>query len=86
MLCAMFGWNWPSGSGEEVENVKSLQMDRQTDRRTDRQTDDRQQAIKKAHVSFQLGWAKKNYAAKVIHTGTSSKLKVNQRIRLLKGT
>ena len=24
MLCAKFGWNWPSGSGEEDENVKSL--------------------------------------------------------------
>ena len=37
MLCAKFGWNWPSGSGEEDENVKSLQTDRQTDRRqTDR--------------------------------------------------
>ena len=23
MLCAKFGWNWPSGSGEEDENVKS---------------------------------------------------------------
>ena len=22
MLCAKFGWNWPSGSGEEDENVK----------------------------------------------------------------
>ena len=31
MLCAKFGWNWPSGSWEEDENVKSLQMDRQTD-------------------------------------------------------
>ena len=31
MLPAKFGWNWPSGSGEEVENVKSL---------TDGQTDD----------------------------------------------
>ena len=31
-LCK-FGWNWPSGSGEEDENVKSLQTDRQTDRR-----------------------------------------------------
>ena len=27
MLCVKFGWNWPSGSGED-ENVKSLQMDR----------------------------------------------------------
>ena len=34
-----FGWNWPSGSGEEDENVKSLQKDRQTDRQTDGQTD-----------------------------------------------
>jgi hypothetical protein len=22
MICAKFGYNWPSGSGEEVENVK----------------------------------------------------------------
>ena len=29
MLCATFGWTWPCGSGEEIENVKSLQMDRQ---------------------------------------------------------
>ena len=29
MLCAKFGWNWPSGSGEKDENVKSLQTDRQ---------------------------------------------------------
>ena len=26
MLCAKFGWNWPSGSGEENENVKRLQQ------------------------------------------------------------
>ena len=51
MLCAKFGWNWPSGSGEEDENVKSLQMDRQTGRC-------RQQVIRKAHLSFQLRWAK----------------------------
>ena len=38
MICAKFGWNWPSGSWEEVENRESLQMDRQTDRPT---TDDR---------------------------------------------
>ena len=25
MFCAKFGWNWPSGSWEEDENVKSLQ-------------------------------------------------------------
>ena len=31
---ALFGWNRPSGSWEEVENRKSLQMDGQTDRQT----------------------------------------------------
>ena len=51
LLCAKFGWNWPSGSGEEDENVKSLQ--------TDRQTGDGRQVIRKAHLSFQLRWAKK---------------------------
>ena len=35
VLCAKFGWNWPSGSGEEDENEKSLQTDGQTDRQTD---------------------------------------------------
>ena len=40
MLCAKFGWNWPSGSGEEDENVKSLPTDGRTDGRTDRQTTD----------------------------------------------
>ena len=34
MLCAKFGWNWPSGSGEEDENVKSLQQRQQRQRRT----------------------------------------------------
>ena len=28
-----FGWNWPSSSGEEDENVKSLQKDGRTDGR-----------------------------------------------------
>ena len=54
MLYAKLGWNWPSGSGEEVENRKSLQ----TDGRTDGQTDDGRQVIRKAHLSFQLRWAK----------------------------
>jgi hypothetical protein len=43
MLCAKFGQNWSSGSGEEVKNVKSLQTDdrrQTTDAR--RQTDGRQ--------------------------------------------
>ena len=46
MLCAKFCRNWPSGSGEEDENVKSLQ--------TDERTDDGRQAIKKTHLSLQL--------------------------------
>ena len=40
ILCAKFGWNWPSGSGEEDENVKSF-----TDGRTDRQTDSRRTTV-----------------------------------------
>lgn len=31
IVCAKFGWNWQSGSVEEVENVKYLQTDRQTE-------------------------------------------------------
>ena len=41
MLCAKFGWNYPSGSGKEVENVKSLQTDKRTNGQTDRQTTDK---------------------------------------------
>jgi hypothetical protein len=37
MICAKFGYNWSSGSGEEVENVKVY---RRTDRQTDRRTPD----------------------------------------------
>ena len=29
MHCAKFGWNWPSGSGEEDENVKRDENDGQ---------------------------------------------------------
>jgi hypothetical protein len=47
MICAKSGWNWPSGSGEDVEKVKVY-----------RQTDDGQPAIRIAHLSFQLRWAK----------------------------
>ena len=61
MLCAKFGWNWPSGSGEEDENVKSLHQDRGSDGRRDRQTDDGQQAIKKAPLSFHPRWATKKH-------------------------
>ena len=49
MLCAKYSWNWPSNSGED-ENVNSLQTEGQTDGR---------QAIRKAHLSCQLRWAKK---------------------------
>ena len=38
------------GSGEEDENVKSLQ----THGQTDEQTDDGRPVIRKAHLSFQL--------------------------------
>ena len=31
MIGAKFGWNWPSGSGEEDKNVKNLQTDGWTD-------------------------------------------------------
>ena len=33
MLCAKLDWSWPNGSGEEDENLKSLQTDRRTDDR-----------------------------------------------------
>ena len=71
MLCAKFGWNWPSGSGEEDENVKSLQTDGQTDRQTDGQTDDGRQVIRKAHLSFQLRWAKKLLIQHFVKPGSS---------------
>ena len=54
MLCAKFGWKWSSGSGEEDENRKSVQ----TDRQTDIQTDDCRKVHRKAHFSCQIRWAK----------------------------
>ena len=33
MFCAKFGRNWPSGFGEEDDNVKSSQTDERTDGR-----------------------------------------------------
>ena len=67
MLCAKFDLNCPSGSWEEVENRKSLQ--------TDGQTDDVRQAIRKAHLSFQLRWAKNGCKAKLKQTdGKASKV------------
>ena len=49
-----FGWHWTSGSGEDVKNVKSLQTDKEV------------QAIKKAHLCFQLRWAKKQNNLKTV--------------------
>ena len=50
---AKFGWNWPSDSGEEEENVKSLQHLDDVD-----QNNDGQIVIRKAHLSLWLRWAK----------------------------
>ena len=41
MLCAKFGWNWPSGSGEEDENVKSLRRRRRQQRQRRQRTTDK---------------------------------------------
>ena len=51
MLCAKFGWNWLSGSEEEVENRKCLQKDRQMmdDRRSEKLT-----WAKKPHIRAKL--------------------------------
>ena len=35
MICAKTGWNWPSGSGEEDENVKSVRQQQQRRGTTD---------------------------------------------------
>ena len=45
MSFVKFGWNWPSGSGEEDKNVNSLQTDGHTDGR---------QAIRKAFIQGKL--------------------------------
>ena len=42
------------------KKMKMWKVYRQTDRQMDRQTDDGRQVIRKAHLSFQLRWAKKN--------------------------
>ena len=49
MLCAKFGWNWPSGSGEDVENEECLEWTT---------TDNKQTLLTKAHKSLWLRWAK----------------------------
>ena len=52
MFCAKFIWKWPSGSGEEDENVKSLQTDGQTDE---------QQGSEKLIWAFSSGELKTEY-------------------------
>jgi hypothetical protein len=59
MICLKSRWNWPSGSGEEVENVKVY-------RQTDGRTNDGQPAIRIAHLSFQLRWAKNDTVLNLI--------------------
>ena len=49
MLCAKFGWNWLVVLEKKM---KMWKVYKKTDRQTDRQT------TRKAHLSFQLRWAK----------------------------
>ena len=56
-----FHQNPSSGSGEEVENVKSLRTDGRTD---DGRTDDGRCAMTIAHSSLRLRWAKNDYIIK----------------------
>ena len=52
---AKIGWNWPSGSGEEDENVKSVQTDGWTDGQTDRRQttfDQKSSLVLSAQVSL----------------------------------
>lgn len=44
MICNKISLQWPTGSREQIQNVKELETDRQrsdgrTDRKTDKQTD-----------------------------------------------
>ena len=55
ILCAKFGWDWSSGSGEKT---KMWKVYRQTEGQMDGQTDDGRQVIRKAHLILRLRWAK----------------------------
>ena len=75
MLCAKFGWYWPSGFGEEDENVKSLQTDGQTDGRTDRQTTDDRWS-EKLTWAFSSGELKMPIPVKIIWEEWAINLKI----------
>ena len=66
MLCSKFGWIWPSGSGEEDENVKSLQTDRWIDRRMERQIDEDARWSEKLTWSFGSGELNRNSLFRII--------------------
>ena len=125
MLCAMFGWNWPSGSGEEdfkyfqynftisllfplgkgrgpsfeqtsfpstqgcfvpsLVEIGPVVLDKKSKigkvyRQTDGWTDDEQQAIRKAHLSFQLRWAKNHLNKNSIHINIQSCVSIESSI------
>ena len=61
MLCAKFCWNLPSGSGEEDENVKSLQQRQRRQQRKRRTTD--KFLSEKLTWAFGSGELKKLYAS-----------------------
>ena len=52
-LCAKFGWNWSSSSGEECEKCTIMPMTTTTTTMNNKQI-----LIRKAHLSLQLRWAK----------------------------
>ena len=64
MHCAKFCWNWPSGSGEEDENVESLRQRRQQ----------RQRRTTDKFWSEKLTWAlgSDELKANVLHTFSTS--------------
>ena len=70
MLGAKFGWNWPSGSGEEDENVKSLRRLRQQQQRQ-RQRWQRRTTDK--FWSEKLTWAFGSGELKIVFCGQVNK-------------